>query len=261
MSDCIVVFERVDNTTITASAGDDSSNPSSNLKDGRYATKWVSDDDLNGQTLQFVFPVARKVTSALFANHNFNSLGADTVELEYHNGTSWVSLGSLVLADEPIYFSGFDQTRTQFRLKFNRAAGRLGTEPFLGMAFLGQEAQLPIYLNNPKRGLKADIVRDESLSGLKFRASAADPRETWRIEFGALRSAKNAELWRWWKGIGVGLHPFWFRDMDEHWHFVGADMDAVDSAGLGNASFKWANILLSEERVGQTTKLPGGYTV
>jgi hypothetical protein len=71
---------------------------------------------------------------------------------------------------------------------------------------------------------------------------------------------KNWEIQRWIKGIGVGLHPFWIKDMDDHWHFVGLDIDSVESSSKGNISFDYRNLRISEERVGASIQLPGGYT-
>jgi hypothetical protein len=129
------------------------------------------------------------------------------------------------------------------------------------MIFTGKKAALPLYLNNPKRGLKADLTRDESLSGLRYRVATKAERQTWKLDYGALKVTDHSEVFRWMRGIGVGLHPFWFRDMDDNWHFVGYDGDAAESGSKGNVIFDMRNIQLSEERVGIPMALPGSYTV
>jgi hypothetical protein len=262
MNDSTLVFERIDTAVLTASAGTDASYPLTNLQDGRHGTQWMANANTIDQTLQIVFGAARKCTSLLVANHNFNSLGADSVDLEYYDGAVWTLLKTLgSLLPDPIYVNGFDQTRTTFRLIFNKDAGTLSAKPTVGMIFLGQEAALPLYLNNPKRGLKADIVRDESLSGLRFRSSPYEPRQTWKIDFGALKAVNNHQIWRWLDGVGVGLHPYWLKDMDDNWHFVGNDFDSLDGGSKGNVAFDFRNIQISEERPGAPVSLPGNYTV
>ncbi|MBI2428729.1 MAG: hypothetical protein HYV29_08045, partial [Ignavibacteriales bacterium] len=161
--------------------------------------------------------------------------------------------------DDPLYASSFLYDKESHRLKFNKGSD-LTVEPMIGMIFLGHPASLPLYLNNPKRGLKVDLIRDEALSGLRYVSASTAERQTWKLDW-TLKKLPNSDFWRWLKSVRSGVHPFWIRDMDDHWHFVRNDFDSVESGSKGNVSFDWRNIQVSEERVGIPIELPGGYEV
>jgi hypothetical protein len=264
MNDCVLVFDRIDDATLTASAGTATGYPLVNLQDGRFRTQWKSGGVAAGQTLKVERAVVKPVSSILIANHNLASLGLTSLTIEGSDddfATDVTTLATIsVFSGDPIYSDGFLYDKASHRLKFNKGSN-LSVAPQIGMIFLGTSAVLPLILNNPKRGLKADITRDESLSGLRFRSSSYLPRQSWKIDFGALKAVNNSEIHRWLNDVGVGLHPYWMKDMDDNWHFVGNDFDTMEGGAKGNVAFDYRNIQISEERVGVTINLPGGYSV
>jgi len=264
MNNFVVVFERIDDATLTASAGTAAGFPLSNLQDGRYGTQWKSGGLAAAQTLKIAPSISRVTSCMLIANHNFASLGLTSLVIEGSDDGFASDVATLAtittFTDDPIYADGFAVDKDMHRLKFNKGSN-LSTYPMIGMIFLGSPAELPLYSNKPKRGLKADITRDESLSGLRFRSSSVLPRQTWKLDLGALKVAKNYEVQRWMKGVGVGLHPYWMRDMDGNWHFVANDFDQVEGGANGNVIFDYRNLQISEERPGASILLPGNYTV
>lgn len=201
------------------------------------------------------------MNSIFISNHNFTNLGVDQIDLEYWNGSAWTFLAVISPADDPIFKDGLNQTRTDFRLKFNKASGSLSNPPQCGLIYIGEEAVLPLYLNEPKRGLNIDIVTDMSLSGLPFASASTLPRQTWKLDFGAMKAADNYQSWRWLNTVGIGLHPFWIKDMDGHWHFVRIRGNSFATSANGNVVFDLKNIQLEEERVGAKIELSAGYSV
>jgi hypothetical protein len=257
MNNSMIVFERIDIATLTASAGSDADYPLTNLQDGRYATQWKADAETQDQTLEIEHAIARVTNSILIANHNLNSLGLTSLEIKgWHGGV----IKTITSFPEMIYEEWDDDDATDTNLLTFKKASALSAAPMIGMIFIGRKVELPLYLNNPKRGLKSTLVRDESLSGLPFRAATHPERQTWKLAYGALKQSEIAEVFRWLRGIGMGLHPFWLRDMDDNWHFVGYDADAAESGAKGDVIFDLQNVQLSEERVGITMALPGSYT-
>jgi hypothetical protein len=265
MSNPIIVFRRIDTATLTASAGSDASYPLTNLQDGRWATQWMSGDTTDGQTLLIDFLAYRNCSSLLCANHNFSSLGCTSIKLQYDldDNVGFVTPVDVVAnlsISEPSFNQFVGANRRYWRLQFNKGSA-LTSAPKIGMIFLGNAANLPLFSNNPKRGLKGIITRDESLSGLSFASSPYSPRQTWKIDWGVLKSANNYDVWRWLNGVGIGLYPFWFKDIDDNWHFVRILQDSVEGNAKGNVIFDFKGLQFVEERVGVSIQLPGGYTV
>lgn len=254
MNNSIIVFERIDAATLAASAGSDADYPLTNLQDGRHATLWKGGGTAQNQTLRST--ETKTIDSILIANHNLAAL--ELTSLKIRDVTS--DIETIVSFPDPLYVELSSAPEGFVEFGFMKGSA-LTAAPQIGMIFTGKKCALPLYLNNPKRGLKADLIRDEALSGLRYRAATRAERETWKLDYGALKQSEIAEGFRWLRGIGAGLHPFWFRDMDGYWHFVGLDGDGAESAGKGNVSFDLRNIQLSEERVGVQMELPGGYTV
>jgi len=261
MNNSAICFERIDDAILTTSAIGDGLNPLSNLKDGRYATQWKSGATDANQWIKFQFPVARTIDYLFLANHNLAATGISWLNLEFSNdGTTWASPIAISGTADPFFVALSAVTSLYLRVTFVKASA-LSVAPQIGMIFVGKQVQLPLYLNNPKRGLKSNIIRDESLSGLPFRAVTSAERQTWAIDYGAMKQIEISEAFRWLRGIVVGLHPFWFKDMDDNWHFVGYDVDSAASAGKGNVMFDLKSVRLSEERVGIPMNLPGGFAV
>lgn len=261
MNDSLIVFERIDTATLTASAGSDANYPLVNLQDGRYATQWKAGADTINQTLGIEFAADRRCTSILILNHNFNSLGTSSIRLQIFEAGIWEDAVEIpASASNPLFVTGFDATGKPWRLIFMKAAGALAQIPTIGMIFLGHPTTLPLYLNNPKRGLKVDLIRDQSISGLRYVSASNAERQTWKFDW-SLKRQPNADFYRWLESVQIAVHPFWFRDMDDHWHFGRNDFDTVESGSKGNVSFDWRNIQISEERVGIPIELPGGFTV
>lgn len=256
MNNSIIVFDRVDTATLTASAGSDAGYPLTNLQDGRHATQWKAGAATANQTLTIEHPSSKQTNYILIINHNLSALGLTSLTIDnISDDLKVITSFPAVIFEE---WTAVDCSSN--RLRFLKESA-LSAAPQIGMIFIGKKVDLPLYLNNPKRGLKADLTRDESLSGLRYRAATRADRETWKLDYGALKPSEIAEAFRWLRGIGAGLHPFWFRDMDGYWHFVGLDGDGAESGGKGNVSFDLRNVQLSEERVGVQMELPGGYTV
>jgi hypothetical protein len=262
MNDSVVVFEHINSATLTASAGSAADYPLTNLQDGRIATQWKSGANTINQTLIIELPSPIYIAHIFFVNHNFFALGVSNITVSYSSDgvtyTGEIAIPSL--NPDPLSLDLTSAVKKYTKITFNKASGSLSTQPMIGMIFLGRKANLPLYLNNPKRGLKAEIVRDESLSGLRFRSSSFAERQTWALDY-SVKQLNNSEILRWLKGIGVGLHPFWIKDMDDNWHFVGLDTDSVEGSSKGNVSFDYRNLRISEERVGKLIQLPGGYSI
>lgn len=261
MNDSIICFERIDDAILTASAGSDPTYPLTNLQDGRYATQWISGAPTGNQTLTIQLPAARAIDYLFLANHNLAATNVSYLDFEFSNdGSTWSSPIGVAGSVDPFFVILAAGTNSYIRMTFVKT-GSLSVPPQIGMIFVGKQANLPLYLNNPKRGLKSNIIRDESLSGLPYRAVTSPERQTWALDYGALKKIDISEAFRWLRGIVVGLYPFWFKDMDDNWHFVGYDADLASSAGKGNVMFDLKGVQLSEERVGIPMNLPGGFTV
>lgn len=261
MNDSVVVFEHINSATLTASAGSAAGFPLTNLQDGRIATQWKAGANTINQTLVIELPSPNYMAHIFFVNHNFYALGVGNITVSYSSdGISYSGDTVIpVLNPEPLSLDLVSAVKKYAKISFNKASGSLSVAPAIGLIYLGRKASLPLYLNNPKRGLKAEIIRDESLSGLRFRSAPFAERQFWSLDYN-VNVQKNWEIQRWIKGIGVGLHPFWIKDMDDHWHFVGLDVDSVESGSKGNVSFDYRNLRITEERVGASIQLPGGYT-
>jgi hypothetical protein len=257
MNDSVVVFERIDLATLLASAGSDAGYPLTNLQDGRYATQWKSGATTQNQTLKITHAASLSPDYILIVNHNLNSLGLTGLEIQ----DDAAGVVKDITSFPSVIYEALTVHATTFNLLKFKKGSALSAAPLIGMIFIGTKVSLPLYLNNPKRGLKADLIRDESLSGLRFVSSSNGIRQTWKLDWGALKQASNAEVFRWISGVGVGLHPFWIKDMDDHWHFVRNDFDAIDGGSKGNVAFDFKNVQMSEERVGSAIELPGNYTV
>lgn len=255
MNDSIIVFERIDAATLASSAGTDAAYPLTNLKDGRYGTQWKSGGTTDNQILTST--ESKTTNSFLIAHHNLATLGLTSL---YVFGTGFDPIAVITSFPDPLYAEFTSLALSDIKFQFVKGSA-LSAAPQIGMIFTGRKASLPLYLNNPKRGLKADIITDEALSGLRYKTTTKADRQTWKLDYGALKLIDHSEVFRWMRGIGVGLHPFWFRDMDDNWHFVSYDADAAESGSKGNLIFDMRNIQLSEERVGIPMVLPGGYTV
>jgi len=262
MNNSTIIYGLINYATLTASAGSDSGHPLTNLQDGRYYTQWQSGDNSQNQTLIVLFGSARDVNYLFFANHNLASLGLDGITIESSNDgvtwNSWASASGPYV--DPFYFPISLRNLLGVRLTFAKDTA-LSAAVQIGMIFIGYQVTLPLYLNLPKRGLKIDLVRDEALSGLRYVASTAPERQTWELNYGSFKQPQIAQIFNWLRTVGVGLHPFWFQDMDENWHFLRCDNDAFGSAGKGNLFFDLKSLQMSEERVGIGMTIPGGYLV
>jgi hypothetical protein len=263
MSNPIFMPEGLETATITASSGSAEGYPTTNLKDRKWATKWVSGNTTSDQTLQMDLTDGRQTNAILIDNHNIASLGGvpGVLIIEYYNGGWLTEYSGLFTSIPSPFYLAITHISTQYRLRFNRGAGLL-VAPSIGMIFLGKRIDLPLYNNHPQRGLEADAEVDESLSGLRFGSSVRADREKFSFIWGAgITQAIEAEYYRLIRKANGRQYPFYFADMNGYWHLGRFDKNYLPLIGSGNKIFKSQAIEISEERVGIIMQLPGGYSV
>jgi hypothetical protein len=257
MSKPIFVSEGNEGATITASAGSVTGYPTSHLQDRRWSTKWVSAGVTENQTLEFNFGAARTINSILIANHNLVSLGLTSLDLECWNAEwvlvkSWTNLSGFFYKED---FALFNYAIC--RLKFVKGSA-LDAPPEIGMIFLGTAIELPLYLNDPVRGLETDTEVQEAMSGLPYGSSLRADREMFEFRWGNLKTADQYNWFRLVRTVDGRRLPFWFADMDGHWHLGRFRSNYMPTTAKGNLIFKAASVQIAEERVGTTMELQGG---
>ena len=257
----IFIYENVNNATLTASAGSATNYPLTNLQDDRYATQWKSGAKTQNQTLTAQFSSAINMDCVLICNHNFASLGITLLRIEYSNyGDDWFEVAIVASYTDPLFVSFTSASKAYIRLTFYKS-GQLNVEPQIGMLYIGKAIEMPLYANNPERGVSSDAVVAESLSGLKYSSSLHGVREQWKLDFAKCPTSSLYSFMKLIVGVNGMQYPFWFRDMDGNWHFVRFKKNYLPFVGVGNVNFPFKGIELEEERVGNTINLPGNYSI
>jgi hypothetical protein len=263
MSNPIFIYEGLESATLTASAGSDAGYPLTNLQDRRYATIWKSNANTDEQTLKAYFPAGKTVDTIFVANHNMGlavGVPPGAVYLEHSwDGAEWTTVGPLSTAD-PSYTTFVADLYPYWRLRWHKGSA-LGAAPQIGMLFIGARADMPLYLNEPERGLESDAEVEESLSGLLYGSSIRADRERWSLAWGGTKVAEAAAFFGLVRGVNGQEKPFWFCDMDGNWHFVRFAVNYLPLIGRGNVMFGVQTVELMEERVGIAMNLPGNQTV
>ncbi|MDP1675653.1 MAG: hypothetical protein Q8L88_02215 [Bacteroidota bacterium] len=219
----IFICDRIDLATLTASAGSDASYPLTNLKDGRYATQWKSGATTQNQTLTITHQSIMSPDCILIVNHNFNTLGLTSLELQNDAG----SLKTIASFPSVIFETISTFNESFLLLKFNKGSA-LSAIPAVGMIFIGSQVELPGIINNPKKGFATVTDLDESLSALTFATQVTDGKYTRKFTLDGLTSAEETDFIRLLNTISNRLHPFFLRDTDGNWNFVRLGQDAVD---------------------------------
>ncbi|MGD0591033.1 MAG: hypothetical protein ABSA44_09580 [Bacteroidota bacterium] len=261
MSNPIFVFEGVRAATLTASEGSATGFPTTQLQDDRYDTLWESGSNAQNQTLLAHFTIAKNIDNAFIANHNIANLGLTSLKINVSpDGVAWTTKATLTSFPDPLYAPFGTTLYAYAQLVFVKSSS-LSTIPQIGLLYIGARADMPLYLNSPERGLQADAIVAESMSGLRYGSSLHPDRETWKINSKSLIAAQLYDWARLVRTVNGMQYPFWFCDMDGNWHFVRFKKDYLPWVGRGNVVFPVSDIEFEEERVGIATSLPGGYTV
>ena len=255
----VMMCDGLEAATLTASGGSATGYPLTHLQDRRYATQWKSGATTANQTLEVQVPNPGLVDSLLIANHNLTATGISSLRLDWYDGDNWNVSNTLTDFPDPLFVTevhGGDK----HRLVFVKTSA-LSAAPQLGMLMLGKRVELPLHSNSPERGPEADVEVDESISGLRFGSSVRAHRERFNLSLNVLKTLDHAEFCRLHKTVNGREKPFWWRDMDLNWHFVRLDRNHLPSVSRGNLFFAVRQLEMSEERVGTTLNLPGGYSV
>jgi len=261
----IFIHDGVRSATLSASSGSLTGYPLTNLQTDIYSSLWQSANNSNNQTLQAYFgSTAKAVSSVFIAHHNLNNLGLTALNIELSNdGSTWGSTYSVNLNNtvgDPLYIIITPAYANYIRLRFT-GSSPLSSFPFIGMLYFGVQSNMPLYSNNPERGLQSVATVATALSGQRYGSSVYADRESWKIDFGGCHAADNDSFMRLIRNANGMQYPFWFCDMDGNWHFCRFKKNYMPYLGKGNIVFPLNGIEFDEERVGLPMLLPGGYTV
>jgi hypothetical protein len=223
---------------------------------------WISGSAAQNQTLKAQFAIAKNIDSVLITNHNLAALGLSNLLVQTSlDGTNWENQCALTSYPDPLFGAFIAAVSRSYCQLVLQKSGALSVAPQIGMIYFGARTDMPLYLNSPERGLQADAVVVESMSGLRYASSMHADRETWKLNSKSLSAAQLYGWTRLVRAVNGIQYPFWFCDMDGNWHFVRFKKNYLPWIGKGNVAFPVQGIEFDEERVGIATSLPGGYTV
>jgi hypothetical protein len=258
----IFLFESVETATLTASAGSAAGYGTENLQDRIWSTLWQAAATTQNQTLLIEYAAAITMDALLIADSNLASLGLTSLLVEAYVAGNYTTVLTLTsFASEPLY-NELSAAVSTTKLRFTMQKGSaLSIAPQIGLIFAGKKISTLALENGGQRGFESSASVRTAVNGQRRGVSTAADREKFQFNFLSKRVVDEAEWFRLVRGANGMEKPFWYRDFDGNWHFVRFDNNYIPSVNNGNFNFKTDSVEMSEERVGFTTALPGGYEV
>jgi hypothetical protein len=236
MANPIFVYQDLTGVLITASSGEATGYPRSNLLTYFAADTWVSGDTADAQTLNMTLTSAIAGIDSLCLEYtNFISCGCSSITLEAADNSGFTvgKVSGIVdvksASAGQYYFTFTPQTKQYWRLLFTKGSTLLAA-PSCGNMFLGNRLDFgtPYNYEFENTNLSFNTVEKVALDGSLRMAQSYGGRQTFLLKFtegNALTDAVKTEFQTFFGTVDGKLRPFYFIDTDSSIHYVHLDLD------------------------------------
>jgi len=237
MANVKFLYEGVEGSTITASAGTATGYDTENLKDRNPNTKWKANAATNAQTIKFQLPASRAVNTVIIDNHNFLDCDTGVITVSIESSTdnvNWTNRYTITEAEmsETRIMAEFSSASAIYWRLFIEDDTALAAAPEFGSILLGTrfEPSLPMD-SDPEHGELFDTTISRALDKTPYGSQTVDDGiEQWKkMKWSSVDSTIQNGFLKLNHNTRGKLRAFYFCDTDGEIYLVILMADVIIS--------------------------------